>query len=122
MVKFGRHLEYLRQEQRTPAYLVDYKKIAALQEEAAFSSAWREALKAAAVDYKGKTAALWQRVFSSISKLDEDELRGARPLAALRAYHELLGDDEAQKVVDEFSDSRMAAVANNEALRKLVKK
>jgi len=126
MVKFGRHLQFLRQEQRTPAYLVEYKKISALLgQEDTFSAAWREALQTATAEYTGLTAALWHRVLISISKAqaeDEDELRGARPLAALRAYHALFGGDEARKVIDEFSDSRSAAVANSEALRKLVKK
>lgn len=126
MVKFGRHLQFLRSEQRTPAYLVEYKRLGALlQQEAAFCAAWRDALKTAAAAYSGTSASLWQRVLSGISEAqaaDEDELRGARPLAALRAYHALLGGDEAQKVVDEFVDCRSAAVTNSEALRKLVKK
>ena len=116
----------------------------------------REALQTATAEYTSLTAALWQRVLDAISKGpagDADELRGARPLAALRvyqsfpnpdpnphhrtlalapaltlppcrvkAYHALLGGDEARQVIDEFSDSRSAAVANSEALRKLVKK
>lgn len=127
MVKFGRHLQFLRQDQRTPAYLVEYKKVSTLLgQEDAFTAAWREGLQTATAEYSGLTAALWQRVIDGVSRRaqaeDADELRGARPLAALRAYHALFGVDEARKLIDEFGDSRNAAVANSEALRKLVKK
>ena len=44
------------------------------------------------------------------------------PLYRMKAYHALFGVDEARKLIDEFGDSRNAAVANSEALRKLVKK
>lgn len=41
MVKFGRHLQFLRQDQRTPAYLVEYKKVSTLLgQEDAFTAAW----------------------------------------------------------------------------------
>ena len=41
MVKFGRHLQFLRQDQRTPAYLVEYKRVSTLVgQEDAFSAAW----------------------------------------------------------------------------------
>ena len=101
MVKFGRHIHFLRQDQRTPAYLVEYKKISTLLgQQDQFCEAWREALQMAAAEYSRHTAALWQRVLGTIAVKapaeDAGELRGARPLVALRAYHELLGSDEAR--------------------------
>ena len=58
MVKFGRHLQFLRQEQRTPAYLVEYKKISALLgQEDTFSAAWCGALsKTSPIGCLGGTA------------------------------------------------------------------
>ena len=126
MVKFGRHIHFLRQEQSTPAYLVEYKKISTLLgQQDAFCEAWREALQMAAADYSRQTAALWQRVLGAISNApveDADELRGARPLVALRAFHAHLGSDETRQLIDNYAEVRRAAVANSEGLRKLVKK
>ena len=66
MVKFGRHLQFLRQEQRTPAYLVEYKKISALLgQEDTFSAAWCGALsKTSPTGCLGSTAreAAWLRL------------------------------------------------------------
>ena len=45
-----------------------------------------------------------------------------RPLVALHTYHGAVGAAETQQLLDDYSEVRQAAVANWEALRKLVKK
>ena len=45
-----------------------------------------------------------------------------RPGGALETYHDAASAADAQRLLDDYAEVRMAAVANWEALRKLVKK
>ena len=120
MVKYGRHLEFLRQRFPKSVYLVDYKGIQHSTDRAAFSADWQEGLARATAAKEEGVAGLWSRVFQGVSS--DPELRGVRPLVALHTYHGAVGAAETQQLLDDYSEVRQAAVANWEALRKLVKK
>ena len=122
MVKYGRHLEFLRQRFQKGAYLVDYKAIQRVVDRAAFSADWQEGLARATAAKEAGVVGLWSRVFQGIATAVDADQRGVRPLVALHAYHGAASAADTQRLLDDYSELRMAAVANWEALRKLVKK
>ena len=122
MVKYGRHLEFLRQRFQKSAYLVDYKAIQRVVDRAAFSADWQEGLARATAAKEEGVAGLWSRVFQGIATVVDADQRGVRPLVALHTYHASVSAADTQRLLDDYSELRMAAVANWEALRKLVKK
>ena len=122
MVKYGRHLEFLRQRFARSVYLVDYKGIQRVVDRAAFSADWQEGLARATAAKEAGVAGLWARVFGGIAAVADDDQRGARPGVALETYHDAASAADAQRLLDDYAEVRMAAVAYWEALRKLVKK
>ena len=82
MVKYGRHLEFLRQRFPKSVYLVDYKGIQHSTDRAAFSADWQEGLARATAAKEEGVAGLWSRVFQGVSS--DPELRGVRPQFAVR--------------------------------------
>ena len=98
MVKYGRHLEFLRQRFPKSVYLVDYKGIQHSTDRAAFSADWQEGLARATAAKEEGVAGLWSRVFQGVSS--DPELRGVRPLVALHTYHGAVGAAETQQLLD----------------------
>ena len=82
MVKYGRHLEFLRQRFPKSVYLVDYKGIQHSTDRAAFSADWQEGLARATAAKEEGVAGLWSRVFQGVSS----DVRGVQPLVAC-TYH-----------------------------------
>ena len=125
MVKFGSHILFL-QGKLPGSFLVEYKKVQRVGAEegaAAFVAAWRESLAKASAAKEEAMASLWAQVFSSCATaVGWGTHRGLRPTDALHVFHGTVGPAETQRLVDAFSEVRMASVANWEALRKLVKK
>ena len=98
MVKYGRHLEFLRQRFPKSVYLVDYKGIQHSTDRAAFSADWQEGLARATAAKEEGVAGLWSRVFQGVSS--DPELRGVRPLVALHTYHGAVGAAETQQLLE----------------------
>ena len=101
MVKYGRHLEFLRQRFPKSVYLVDYKGIQHSTDRAAFSADWQEGLARATAAKEEGVAGLWSRVFQGVSS--DPELRGVRPLVALHTYHGAVGAAETQQLLVDYS-------------------
>jgi hypothetical protein len=123
MVKYGRHLLFLRQRLPEKLYLVDYKHVQSLIGETdGFIRAWKEALQAAGDAKEVMMTELWSEVFDRVTSGFDANERGLRPVVALRLYHDTMGMHETQRLIDNYSEARTSCIANWEALRKLVKK
>jgi glycerophosphoryl diester phosphodiesterase len=144
MVKFGGHVEAIREGDLTNAnlYLLPYNNMKSMifevrgKEEQKnddgrddFVRLWNQALDDAEEDFRKARREIWQKVFAVVAQHAGREngqleaIRGAHPGNALQLYAEHVPDKtEAQELLVRMKEVYRSAEINSEGLRKIVKK
>mmetsp|Transcript_4913 Transcript_4913/g.7685 ORF Transcript_4913/g.7685 Transcript_4913/m.7685 type:complete len:616 (-) Transcript_4913:128-1975(-) len=147
MVKFGGHVEAIRDGDLTNAnlYLLPYNEMKSMIFEVRgrveekndegredFLQLWTQALDDAEADFRKARRDIWQKIFAVIvagGDVDnQDEpvdvaIRGAHPGNALKLYVERVPDKtQAQDLLNRMKEVYRSAEINSEGLRKIVKK
>ena len=132
MVKFGGHIEAVREGDLKELYLVPYNEIKGLGFEKVddigddiiekFSKAWNESLIAAENDFRVSRKKLWNDLFTTLAEKFPNKIRGLHPGNAIKMFVDNVPPTKAQELLARLTQIHAAATTNSEGLRKLVKK